>query len=123
MALGESIPIIPSLFHLTYIENDGAAFGIFAEKTWLLSLVTVIFLIGISFFYHRIKLKTADLKIAMTLIIAGGLGNLVDRLVKGSVTDMFDFQIWPIFNIADIFVTVGVLLFMVYILKAEEDAI
>lgn len=122
MELGQSIPILENVFHLTYIENKGAAFGAFAGATPLLSLASVI-IIGFMWVYIlRLSQAPKEIYTALSLITAGGIGNLIDRLIRGSVTDMFDFRIWPIFNVADIAVTFGVVLLMVLVLRHDEDA-
>ncbi|MFP5528484.1 signal peptidase II [Peptococcus simiae] len=121
LALGESIPVIPSIMSLTYIENPGAAFGILAGNRLLFIVLTLALLtLLVLYQFHAVK-SSRLLDGATALIIAGAFGNLIDRLVKGQVTDFFDFHFFPIFNIADIAVTCGVGLMVVYILKDESD--
>lgn len=107
MQLGESIPIIANIFHLTYIENNGVAFGMLAGHTGIflfVSLVVLVLLLGFAWHEHN---TSPWLKYGVALVISGALGNIIDRATKASVTDMFDLRIWPIFNIADIAVCVG----------------
>lgn len=121
LALGESIPVIPSVMSFTYIENPGAAFGILAGSRVLFIVLTLALLTLLVWYRSQLTKQYLLLDGAAVLIIAGALGNLLDRLVKGSVTDFFDFHFFPIFNIADIAVTCGVGLMVVYILKHESD--
>lgn len=121
MTMGQSIPIIPGIFHLTYIENPGAAFGILANQRLLFLLLTAI-ITGIMFYlYLHLKNKNSLAAFSLGLVISGALGNFIDRFFRGTVTDLFDFQIWPIFNVADICICVGLaLLCYLLIFKGEE---
>lgn len=121
MELGQSIPVVPEIFHITYIENAGAAFGILANQR-LLFLILTIAIIGIMLFlYQNLKTKTSWTAISFELIISGAIGNFIDRLTRGTVTDFLDFQIWPVFNIADICICIGIaLLCYLLIFKGEE---
>lgn len=117
MHLGESIPIIPNILHFTYILNPGAAFGLFAGKTWFFVIVTVLVLLAIVYFQTRIPAGNKLLRVSLGLIGGGALGNLYDRLFIGKVIDFLDFKVWSyIFNIADSMIVVGgfVLLFWLY---------
>ena len=109
MAEGESIQIIGDFFQLHYIENRGAAFSMLQGQTALLIILPVI-VSAFALWYLEKKRKTAHftLPLAVSLIVAGGIGNLIDRVLFASVTDMISFSIFPpIFNIADIAVCVG----------------
>lgn len=121
MELGQSIPIISGIFHLTYIENPGAAFGILANRRLLFLLLTII-IVGIMFYlYFQLHQKKSLTAFSLGLVISGALGNFIDRFFRGTVTDLFDLRIWPIFNIADICICVGLAL-LCYLLffKGEE---
>lgn len=122
MDLGQSIPIISSLMSLTYIENRGAAFGIMAGGRVLFIALTFLLLAFLLLYRHQNKHQSLLLEISTGLIIAGALGNLIDRIVKGSVTDFIDFHFFPIFNVADIAVTCGVFLMAVFIFKDENKS-
>lgn len=111
MNLYESIPLIPNVFHLTYIENPGAAFGLLANQRVFFIVITTLILLGVIYFYYKLKSGNLLLRIALGMVVGGALGNLIDRLRMGVVTDFFDFRIWPVFNIADSAVVVG----MIYI--------
>ena len=107
MVQGQSIPILQNIFHLTYIENPGAAFGILANHRLLFLLLTAV-ITGIMFYlYLQLNNKKSPTAFTLALVISGALGNFIDRFFRGTVTDMFDFQIWPIFNIADICICLG----------------
>lgn len=116
--LNHSIPIIENLFNLTYIRNTGAAFGIFAgenlplRRTLLIgfSVVAIGFVVVL---LRRLPGMEKGLIVALTFILAGAIGNLIDRLVYGEVIDFLDFYWskyhWPAFNFADSFITLGVM--------------
>lgn len=122
MDLGQSIPIISSLMSLTYIENRGAAFGIMAGGRVLFIALTFLLLAFLLWYRHQNKHQSLLLEMSTGLIVAGALGNLIDRIVKGSVTDFIDFHFFPIFNVADIAVTCGVFLMAVFIFKDENKS-
>jgi len=119
------ITIIKGFFDLSYLENRGAAFGIFQGKVYLLAAVTLI-IIGVFFFYYlRTKKKTLLFTISTALILTGALGNLIDRLRYGFVVDFIswhwkDVYYFPTFNVADICVTIGTGLLVIYILKEVD---
>ena len=115
MVLGESIPLLQNVFHLTEIENPGAAFGLFKDKTIFFVIFTLIIIgIMVYLYLHQTNRKTL-FAYSLALVIGGAAGNLIDRVVKGTVTDMFDFRIWPVFNIADMAVVIG-LMYLAYCL-------
>ena len=103
--LGESIPIIKNIFHLTYILNRGAAFGIFKNQAHFFIIVSVV-AITIILILLRCK-RTLGRQIALSLILSGATGNLIDRIRLEAVIDFLDFRIWPVFNIADSAITIG----------------
>ena len=121
MELGQSFPIIFGIFHLTYIENPGAAFGILANRRLLFLLLTII-IVGVMFYlYFQLRQKKSLTAFSLGLVISGALGNFIDRFFRGTVTDLFDLRIWPIFNIADICICVGLaLLCYLLLFKGEE---
>jgi signal peptidase II len=119
MALGESIPIIKEVFHLTYILNPGAAFGMFAHNRLFFIAIAVI-VIGIIIWARREILASPwEVKAGCGLFLGGAIGNLIDRARQGLVIDFFDFRIWPVFNIADIAICIGVGLIIWNLLKTE----
>lgn len=119
MVLGESIPIIEEVFHLTYILNPGAAFGMFAHNRLFFIAIAVI-VIGIIIWARREILASPwEVKAGCGLFLGGAIGNLIDRTRQGLVIDFFDFRIWPVFNIADIAICIGVGLIIWNLLKTE----
>lgn len=119
MALGQSIPIIKDVFHLTYILNPGAAFGMFAHsRLFFIGIAFVV--IGIIIWARKEILASPwEVKAGCGLFLGGAIGNLIDRARQGLVIDFFDFRIWPIFNIADIAICIGVGLIIWNLLKTE----
>ena len=112
MLLYESIPVIPEFFHLTYVTNDGMAFGInFPFGIYIFSTISIIFTIFLFWYLWTIKDQGIIIRTGIGLIIAGAIGNLIDRVFLGEVVDFLDFMIgnyhWYVFNLADSFVTVG----------------
>lgn len=128
MPLNHSIPVIENLFSLTYIRNTGAAFGILAGSHAAFRLPFLIFfsLLAIAFIVmmlRRLQESERGLMIALTFILGGAIGNLVDRVVYGEVIDFLDFYWsrfhWPAFNFADSFITVGVMITFYYLVRSR----
>ena len=107
--LGAHVPFIPHVLELTYVQNTGAAFSIFSGHTWVLALISLtmsaVLALAIwkGFFRHPVG------KVTLTLLLAGAVGNLIDRVFRGFVVDMFNvlFMNFAVFNVADICVVVG----------------
>ena len=124
---GETLPIISDIFHLTYVRNRGAAFSIFENieiVTILIPIVIIILTIAFLIYYKN-KISKVML-ISISLIISGGLSNLIDRVIFGYVTDMIDFRFFPVFNIADIAVTIGCILIIISLFipfKGDNDKV
>lgn len=116
--LGESVPFIPHVLDLTYVQNTGAAFSILREHTWILTLVSAVIVAAIALLAARGFITGRLGLLSAALIMAGGVGNLIDRLVFKYVTDMFQtvFMDFAVFNVADCCITVGVVLLCVYLL-------
>lgn len=107
----QSIPIIPNVFHLTYIQNPGAAFGMLANWRGYFIAVTVI-VIGLILVYGKaIASNSRILQYSLGLQLGGAAGNLVDRVLVGRVVDFLDLRVWPVFNVADSAIVIGVALF------------
>tara|TARA_Y100000996_G_scaffold224462_1_gene176587 strand:+ start:465 stop:935 length:471 start_codon:yes stop_codon:yes gene_type:complete len=112
MSLYESIPVITNFFNLTYVTNDGMAFGInFPFGIYIFSTISLIFTVFLFWYLWTIKEDGIVIRTGVALIIAGAVGNLIDRIFLGSVVDFLDFMIgnyhWYVFNFADSYVTVG----------------
>jgi signal peptidase II len=122
--INSSIELIKNFFYLTYTHNTGAAFSILTGKRILLILIAVIILIVIFNYLRKNKIESKVEKIAFSLIIGGSVGNLLDRIVRGYVIDFLDFKIFgynfPIFNLADTFIVIGVLLLLIITLTRKE---
>lgn len=113
MALHESIPVLPGFFHITYILNKGAAFGILENQRWV--FLAIAGLLFAAYFLLRKRLPASPWVYAgLGLLLGGALGNALDRFFRGAVTDFFDFRIWPVFNVADIGICVGVAILLWY---------
>lgn len=121
--LGEVKGFIPSIMSLTYLQNTGAAFSILENQQWLFTIITLL-VIGGAIWYLIKNIKGSFWLISgLTLIIAGGLGNFIDRLRQGFVVDMFqvDFINFAVFNVADTYLTFGVLIVLLVIIKEETN--
>ena len=103
----DSIPLIPGVFHLTYVQNTGAAFGFLRGKTLFFIVVAVLVLGFIIFLAPRLSREKPLLGLVFGLLLGGALGNLIDRIRFGYVIDFLDFRVWPVFNIADMAIVVG----------------
>ena len=115
--LNQSIPIINNIFHLTYIQNTGAGFGILKSQALILIFISVAVIGIILYNFDKIKNNETLLQILAGFVLGGTIGNLIDRLAYGHVIDFLDFRIWPIFNFADSFVTIGVIGLIIYLWK------
>ena len=112
---------------LTFVENRGVAFGMFSGQRWFILLLTCVIVIGLVWFYIILprKQEYRPVRVSLVLILSGAVGNIIDRLFRGYVVDFFEFTFfeWPVFNVADIYVVVGVILFallMVFVVKEED---
>ena len=121
MYRGETVPVAPPVFYITYIMNPGAAFGLLAHRTVLFIGVTFLLLAGVVLGYKRVQSGRTLLKVGLGLIVGGALGNLVDRLRYGMVVDFLDFRVWPVFNLADTAIVVGAFLLAWTILRNADD--
>ena len=129
---GNSFPVIKNIFHITFVCNKGVAFGIFSETgsifIWI-PFIAAISIVLILTFFKKIALghcrrqfsrKVKCTRIFLSLILAGAVGNLIDRIRFGYVVDFLDFRIWPVFNIADIAITVGTALLILQMFKHKD---
>ena len=117
----ESFPLINGVFHLTYCENRGAAFGILQNQVWVFVAITIAVLASVIYYMLRVRPKNKWLNISLMLLVGGALGNFIDRIYRGYVVDFFDFCLinFPIFNVADCFVVVGAVMLAVYLIFSE----
>lgn len=119
--IGESVSVIQNVFHLTYIINRGAAFGMLANQRWFFLVVAFILIIVYAIYHKKVNRGPISLRIGSALLISGAIGNGIDRYVLHGVVDFFDFRIWPIFNVADIGICVGVACIIYHLLRNEHE--
>lgn len=120
MYVGESIPVLAGYMNFTYILNRGAAFGML-ENQHVLFLGIVCLICGLSVWKRReISLWPLYAQMGLGLLLGGALGNAFDRVRQGAVIDFFDFKIWPIFNVADVGICLGVALLALYTWQYEN---
>lgn len=127
MYIGESIPIIKGIFHITYIENIHTSFGLFKYQNLFFIIAAVISLILAILIYKRVIFKKdSKMYIPLLFILGGAIGNLIDRVrTGGRVIDFLDLRIWPIFNFADMAIVCGMSILLIHFLfyskeKSEE---
>jgi len=118
ISVGESVPVIKGIFHITLVLNKGVAFGLFANKPVVPIIISFIAIAAIlTVFYLGPPTKWT---VGLSLILAGCIGNLVDRLYLGTVVDFLDFRIWPVFNMADSAITIGVSLLIISFIRENR---
>lgn len=105
---GDSIPIVEYIFHITYVLNPGAAFGIFSHQRAVFIALGLLILCGALYSYSRWSKEGFFVHYGTLLLLGGAIGNLIDRVRSGLVIDFFDFRVWPVFNVADIAIVTGV---------------
>lgn len=120
--LGGNVPFLPGIMDLTYYQNTGAAFSLFSEHTWVLSLVSAVVSVAIVVLLVKKVFPQRPAMLILSIVLAGAVGNLIDRALLGYVTDMFmtTFINFAIFNVADICLTVGGVAFCVYYILFSE---
>ncbi|MBP9865494.1 MAG: signal peptidase II [Candidatus Omnitrophica bacterium] len=122
LTLGESLPVLPDIFHLTLVHNRGIAFGLFGGFDQLLFVTITVSILVLAVIGHRLWRGSADPfltlnRVAIALIFSGAVGNWLDRLRYGAVIDFLDFRIWPVFNVADTAISIGVGLYLIHFFK------
>lgn len=114
--IGYSIPVIKNFFHLTYVENHGVIFGLFEGKISIFTVISIILILYVIFTeFKNFKNYTKWTKIGISIIAAGATGNMIDRIFRGFVIDMIDFNgIWVfVFNLADMYVHIGIYIIVI----------
>ena len=122
--LYSQVDVIPGLFHLTYVQNTGAAFSAFQGMQWLFAVIFALFTIGVIWEYVGKKMPFTTLeRWCIAAIYAGGLGNMIDRLRLGYVVDMIEVEFirFPVFNVADCFITCGCILLMLHLIFCNRE--
>ncbi len=131
LAIYSSIEVIPGFFNLTHVRNTGVAFGLFAANdsavgTWVLSGLGIAALGFVGVYFRQVPRHERMLLFALALILGGALGNLLDRIASGGVTDFLDFYVgtyhWHTFNVADSAITVGIALMILSSFQGGETA-
>lgn len=118
---GESLPVIPGFFYITYVRNAGAAFGLLQHQTLLFIAVALVVIALIVTYGRRVAGSSTVMHVALGLLLGGAAGNLLDRILYGRVVDFLDFRLWPfVFNVADSAIVVGGALFALSLLRATK---
>ena len=125
MQLHQSIPVIDNYFYFTFVENSGIAFGInFAGGKIFFTITASLASILILYYLWNVRNESFLLRLSLGLILGGAFGNLIDRFMYGRVTDFLDFSLgsyhWPVFNIADSAVTVGMFMYLYHTLSKPK---
>lgn len=140
--IGESTPVLGNFFRLTYILNPGGVFGSKLGSQNFYTIISILALVVTSWFFFKTKSRETWLRVGLCMVLGGAVGNLIDRLRFGEVVDFLDFDFfnislppskvlffnfpgffldrWPVFNLADSFVLIGVVLIIVHLLKSKE---
>ena len=121
MYIGQSIPVIDNIFHITYILNPGAAFGMLEHKRWIFIIVALVIMAATIYCYRWIKQESSLIRCGIGLLLGGAAGNLLDRIQTGLVVDFLDFRVWPVFNIADIGICVGAGMLMFSVWRRRNE--
>ena len=123
IALGEVKTWIPNFVSLTYLQNRGAAFSMLQDQQWFFTVITLVVMAGAIWYLHKHLDDSLWTVLGLMLIISGGLGNFIDRVSQGFVVDMFhlDFINFAIFNVADSYLSVGVIVLLLAMLKEEMN--
>ena len=118
MEYRETIPLWQDVFHFTHERNEGAAFGMLSDHRWVFMVVSTVAIIGLLIYLFRFPPKSRFVRIALAMIVGGGIGNMIDRIALGYVIDFIDFTLinFAVFNVADSFVTVGAFMIIGYLL-------
>lgn len=124
LSINNSIEVIKNFFYLTYTNNEGAAFSILTGQRLFLIVVAIIIIVLLLYYLKKNKVEEKLDILAISLIIGGSLGNLIDRIIRGFVIDFFDIKIFnynfPIFNMADTFIVIGTFLLLIILSRKDE---
>ncbi len=121
LALIDTLPLWEGVFHLTYVENRGAAFGMMQGGRVFFVVISLIIIAAMFYMVRRYKNRSKLLDYGVVFIASGAVGNMIDRIFRGFVVDFFDFCLidYPVFNVADIFVCIGAVMLAIYIIFFE----
>lgn len=127
MALGDSIPVLGDVLRFTYVENPGIAFGIRVANGWIFTVLSIIASIGITYYLITQWKESQWIKSSLALILGGAIGNLIDRIAFSKVVDFVDVGIgntrWPVFNVADSAVVVGMCILFITLYQQEKQRV
>lgn len=123
MSVGDTAFSVLNLFDITYVQNQGAAFSLLSGKLSVLSLISIVFCVGVVVYWIKKKPTHPLLCTALTMMFAGAFGNAIDRIFRGFVVDYIQttFITFPVFNIADIGITVGAALLVLYVILFDKE--
>ena len=123
MHLGQSFPVIKGIFHITYVLNPGAAFGMLEHQRWFFIVVALAAVLLGVFFYRKLQQESILMRSGAGLLLGGAVGNLAGRSQRGLVVDFLDFRVWPVFNIADIAICAGagILIYDIWQRRNEDE--
>ncbi|WP_026485583.1 signal peptidase II [Caldanaerobius polysaccharolyticus] len=117
-----TFPLIKNFFHLTYVENRGAAFGILQNQLWFFIIITIMAGFALMYLMISVPERNRHIRLILAMILGGAIGNFIDRIRLGYVVDFLDFKVWSyIFNIADSFIVIGAILLCTMILFGKEN--
>ena len=126
MNLGDSIPIIDNILYITSHRNRGAAWGILQGQMWLFYVITIIVIVAIMYYMQKAAKGKWLLGVSLALMLGGAIGNFIDRVVRKEVVDFIHTYIFtynfPVFNIADSALVVGVVVLMIQMLREERES-
>ena len=124
MDVYDSVVVIKNFFYITYVKNTGAAWSILSDKTWLITIISVVIIGLICLYIYKNRSNDRIENIGYSLVLGGALGNLIDRIIYGYVIDFLDFVIfgyeYPVFNVADTFIFIGVLILVLYTWRVKD---
>jgi signal peptidase II len=121
LAVGDTYPVVPNIFHLTLVHNTGIAFGFFRQHPQILLILISFSLLFLFFWGTTQKALPLSQHLTFGMILGGAVGNWIDRIRFGAVIDFLDFRVWPVFNIADSAITVGVTLLAFFLLRKKSQ--
>lgn len=120
IAQGFRINVIKGILDISHVTNDGAAFGILRGWNWGFVIIALV-AIGFIFFYYKRFQEDTWMRVSLGFLLGGAIGNLIDRVRIGHVTDFIDFRFWPAFNLADLSVSIGAFILIIYMLIYREE--
>lgn len=120
LRLWQSVPIIDGILHFTYVKNTGIAFSLFPKMNIVIIILSTITVLLLFHIYRKTSPDNLLTKTSLIFIASGAIGNLIDRMQYSAVIDFIDFRIWPIFNLADAFIVIGVAAIIIDQLRRKD---